>query len=298
VNPDPHFAARLAESADRVTVALDALLPRATGPESRLMSAMRYASLGGGKRIRPFFTMETGAMFGADETSTLRAACAIELVHCYSLVHDDLPCMDDDDMRRGQPTVHRAYDEATAVLAGDGLLSFAFEILADPDTHQDPGIRVALVHGLARASGPQGMVGGQMIDMVGTEVADDLAAVTRLQRLKTGALIGFAADAGAIIGRASDEARQAIARFTHDLGLAYQIADDLLDVEGTPEVAGKATGKDAAAGKATFVTLLGVEGARDRVRLLAHQARSHLAMFGERASYLVQSVEFVLDRNA
>jgi farnesyl diphosphate synthase len=294
---DAAFASRLSNTADRVTVALDALLPRATGPESRLMSAMRYAALGGGKRMRPFFTLETGALFGADETSLLRAACAIECIHCYSLVHDDLPCMDDDDMRRGQPTLHRAFDEATAVLAGDALLTFAFEILADVDTHQDPAVRAALVLGLAKASGPLGMVGGQMIDMVGTEVADDLAAVTRMQRLKTGALIGFSADAGALLGRASDDSRQAIARFTHDLGLAYQIADDLLDIEGSPEVVGKNTGKDVEAGKATFVTLLGVEGARDRVRLLAAQAKSHLAMFGERATYLVQSVDFVLNRD-
>jgi farnesyl diphosphate synthase len=288
----------LEETADRVTVALDHLIPRAQGPESRLMSAMRYAALGGGKRLRPFFTLETGRMFGVDERALLRAACAIECVHVYSLIHDDLPCMDDDDLRHGKPTVHKAYDEATAVLAGDGLLTLAFEILADVETHPDPSIRCQLVLRLAQAGGAQGMVGGQMIDMAARALGDDLTAVTRMQRLKTGALISVSVEAGAILGRASDEARTSLHAYAHDLGLAYQIADDLIDVEGDPLHAGKTLGKDANQGKATFVTLLGVEGARERVRLLAQQAKGHLLGFGDRARNLVDVVDHALIRRA
>jgi farnesyl diphosphate synthase len=292
----PTIVEKLEETADRVTVALDHLIPRAHGPESRLMSAMRYAALGGGKRLRPFFTLETGRMFGVDERALLRAACAIECVHTYSLIHDDLPCMDDDDLRHGRPTVHKAYDEATAVLAGDGLLTLAFEILADVETHADPSIRCALVVRVAQASGAQGMVGGQMIDMTARELGDDLAAVTRMQRLKTGALISCAVEAGLILGRASDDARASMHAYAHDLGLAYQIADDLIDVEGDVASAGKAVGKDANLGKATFVTLLGVEGARERVRLLAAQCKAHLVGFGERAASLRDVVDHALIR--
>ncbi|MET0545388.1 MAG: polyprenyl synthetase family protein [Caulobacterales bacterium] len=296
-SPD-EFGRRLQETADRVTAALDHLIPRAAGPEARLMSAMRYSALSGGKRIRPFFVLEAGRLFGADEQGLLRVACAIESVHTYSLIHDDLPCMDDDDLRRGRPTAHKAYDEATAILSGDALLTLAFEILAEPDTDPEPQIRCELIRCLAEAAGARGMVGGQMMDMVGNELHNDLAAVTRMQRLKTGALISHAADAGAIMGRASQEARQALQRFTHDLGLAFQIADDLMDAVGTSDEAGKAVGKDAARGKANFVTILGVDGAKDRIRLLGSQARSHLAMFGSRAKTLAQSIDFVIDRRA
>jgi farnesyl diphosphate synthase len=288
---------RIAETADRVTVALDALIPRVQGPEAQLMSAMRYAALGGGKRLRPFFTLESGRLFGVDERGLLRAACALECIHIYSLVHDDLPCMDDDAMRHGKPTVHRAYDEATAVLAGDALQTLAFEILADPQTHADPGVRCHLVMRFAEAAGARGMVGGQMMDMIAHEIGNDIAAVTRMQRLKTGALISCALEAGAIMGRASDDARAALHAFAHDLGLAYQIVDDLLDAEGDAGVMGKSARKDSDAGKATFVTLLGLDGARERVRLLADQARAHLGGFGARAHYLRDAVELVLMRS-
>lgn len=292
------FDAAIDEARLAVEAMLDALLPRPEGPEARVAEAMRYAIMAGGKRFRPFLVCESASLFGVHKGAALRAAAAIECVHTYSLVHDDLPCMDDDDLRRGLPTVHRKFDEATAVLAGDALLTFAFEILADTDTHELAEVRIDLVRRLALASGARGMVGGQMIDLASEGKAVDIGAITRLQQLKTGALIAFSCEAGAVLGRAPRERRHALRAYAHDMGLAFQIADDILDVEGEAASLGKATGKDAEAGKATFVSILGVDRARDQARMLSEQAIQHLDLFDEKADLLRQAARFVINRQS
>jgi len=290
------FNDRLENIADKVTVALDALIPPVAGPEGQLLSAMRYAALGNGKRIRPFFVLECGRLFDINERSLLRVASAVECIHAYSLIHDDLPCMDDDDLRRGRPSVHKAYDEGIAVLAGDALQSLAFEIISDEATHTGPKVRAELIHKLAVASGARGMAGGQAIDVSVKNNTLEMPLIARMQRMKTGALFQFSAEAGAIMAGASSDAFAALSGFAHDLGLAYQIADDLLDVEGKASETGKAVGKDAGQGKASFVLALGPEQARGRARMLAGQAKAHLDFFGKNASILRQSVDFVIER--
>ncbi|MAY68543.1 MAG: farnesyl-diphosphate synthase [Rhodospirillaceae bacterium] len=292
------FQTALGENAKQVTDMLDALMPLTDTPEARVVDAMRYASLAGGKRVRPFLVTQSAALFGVDSTSALRAAAAVEMVHCYSLVHDDLPAMDNDDLRRGQPTCHIKFDEATAILAGDALLTKAFEVLAAPQTHSDARVRADLVLALAKAAGDHGMVGGQMMDLWAEQNDLNVAQITRLQRMKTGDLIAVSAEAGAILGKASEEARSALHAYAHDIGLAFQIADDLLDVEGDAALVGKATGKDADANKATFVSLLGVDKARQQAAMLSEQAAGHLEMFGEKADLLKELARFIVERRA
>ena len=293
------LADALAETTRLVDATLDKILAVPAGPEARVFEAMRYSALAPGKRLRPFLVLASSRLFMVHRRSALQVAAAIEMVHSYSLIHDDLPAMDDSDLRRGRATCHKQFDEATAVLAGDGLLTHAFEVLADPDTHGDPTVRCELVSALAQAAGAQGMVGGQMIDLLAEKALSlDIGAITRLQRMKTGAIIAFSCEAGAILGKAAPELRTALRGYAHDLGLAFQIADDLLDVEGDSAATGKPTGSDAAAGKATFVSILGVERARSQAELLVRQAVAHLDPFEERAELLRQAARFVVDRRA
>ena len=293
------FAEALAEAARLTDALIDRLLVLPEGPEVRVLQAMRYSALAPGKRLRPFLVLAGAQLFSVARRSALQAAVAVELVHSYSLIHDDLPAMDDSDLRRGRPTCHKEFDEATAILAGDALLTYAFEVLADPDTHGDPGVRCELVRALAQAAGPAGMVGGQMIDLLAEHDSSlDIGAITRLQRLKTGALIAFSCEAGAILGKATPEARLALRGYAHDLGLAFQIADDLLDVEGSAAETGKPVGSDSAAGKATFVSILGVERARSQAKLLIEQAVAHLDLFQQKAELLRQAANFVVNRRA
>jgi farnesyl diphosphate synthase len=291
------FAAVLAASADATQRALDSLLDEETSEISRLLSAMRYAALAPGKRLRPFFVIETARLFGVKPGQALRVGAALECVHCYSLIHDDLPAMDNDDLRRGLPTLHRAFDEATAILAGDALLTLAFEIMADPRTHDDPAIRAALVLELAKAAGKDGMAGGQMRDLEAERQATrDLRSVTAMQAMKTGALFRFACRAGAILGRALREEEVALARYADAVGLAFQIADDILDVESSSDALGKAAGKDSAANKATFVALMGLEDAKSRAAALVSEAKDALALFGPRAAILSAAADFIITR--
>lgn len=298
VNTGSGLTRALANSAEVVESTLDYLLPIPEGAEARLAEAMRYATLGGGKRLRAFLVMQTASLFSVSETCAARVAASIEMLHAYSLVHDDLPAMDDDDLRRGKPSTHKAFDEATAILAGDALQCRAFEVLAEPDTHSDPQARCELVAALGAASGSRGMAGGQMIDMVTEGLTLDGPAVTRLQALKTGRLIQFSCEAGAILGRAQSHQRHLLAAYGRDLGAAFQIADDLLDVEGDSAEIGKTAGKDVAAGKATMVAVLGVEMARAHADALAKQAANHLDGFGEKASLLRDLAAYVVQRRS
>lgn len=286
----------LAATSAAVERIMEPVLAVPEGPEARVVEAMRYAFFSGGKRLRPFLVLASAELFGVDRQQALRVAGAVECVHCYSLIHDDLPAMDDDDMRRGQPTVHKAFDEATAILAGDSLMTLAFELLADANTHADPNVRLALISALAKASGHHGMVGGQMIDLSANDHELGEAEVYRLQQMKTGALISFSSEAGGIMGHASPQAQASLQGYARDLGLAFQIADDLLDVEGSPEEVGKATQKDADAGKATLVGIMGVERARNQAEILANQAIEHLSDFDDKAALLRAVAHFAIFR--
>jgi len=290
------FPAALAQAAQMTDVALDKLLVVPPDLESRVYQAMRYSALAPGKRLRPFLVLAGAHLFGVAERCALQVAAAIEMVHAYSMIHDDLPAMDNSDLRRGRPTCHKQFDDATAILAGDGLLTTAFEVLADSDTHGDPAVRCELVAALAGAAGAAGMVGGQMIDLIAEHQTLDIGAITRLQRMKTGALIAFSCEAGAILAKAPHELRTALRGYAHDLGLAYQIADDLLDVEGSAAETGKPVGADIAAGKATFVSILGITRARAQAELLIRQAMAHLDLFEQRAELLREAARFVITR--
>jgi farnesyl diphosphate synthase len=307
-NDTPRFTDRLAGTARDIETLLDRLLsPMAISSETtrppRLVAAMRHAALDGGKRLRPFLVVETAALFDVDRTGALMAGAALELIHCYSLVHDDLPAMDNDDLRRGRPTVHKAFDDATAILAGDALLTLAFDVMARTEVHADAAVRIALVLELARASGLGGMAGGQMLDLAAEGRFDSKRALSEkeiitLQAMKTGALIRFACNAGAILGKAEPAERKSIAQYGSAIGQAFQIADDLLDVEGDAKTLGKAAGKDAAAGKATLVATLGVDKARDRLNGLVEEANSALASFGEKSDTLRAAARFIAERRA
>jgi farnesyl diphosphate synthase len=305
---EAEFVTRLTEIAAATESVLERLLGDAPLPgervrPQRLVEAMRYATLGGGKRFRPFLVVESASLFGVPRERSLMAGAALECIHCYSLVHDDLPAMDNDDLRRGRPTAHKKFDQATAILAGDSLLTLAFDIASRVETHPDPAIRVALVIALARASGLGGMAGGQMLDLAaegrfGDAAPLGLADVEELQAMKTGALLRFGCLAGAILGAAKDAERQALDRFGAIVGEAFQIADDLLDVEGDPATVGKATGKDAGAHKATTVSILGVERAKQKLFGLVAEAETTLAPFGARAAILKAAARFVAERRA
>lgn len=290
---EPHLKA----FAGRIETWLDHLLPAREAGAPRLVEAMRYALLAPGKRLRPFFVAESARLFGVDERQALQTGAAIECVHCYSLVHDDLPAMDDDDLRRGRPTLHRAFDEATAILAGDALLTFAFEILSAEATHPDASVRAELIAELAKAAGAAGMAGGQMLDLEAesTRIAD-IDRIITLQAMKTGALFRFACRSGAIMGKAGLSERQALTLYADKVGLAFQIADDILDVEASSATLGKTAGKDQVAGKATFVDLLGLAGARAEARKLIAEAKDAMHMFGDKAHVFAAAADYVVGR--
>ncbi len=298
MNPAPaDLRTAMNEVAAEIDQGFDTLLAVPPDGRARLYEAMRYAAIGGGKRIRPLLVMAACQLFHVARARALRVGLAVECIHVYSLIHDDLPAMDDDDMRRGKPSVHRAFGEASAILAGDSLHALAFEILADVETHEDPFARLELVTELARAAGPAGMAGGQMMDLTAADAAIDLNAVTRLQHLKTGALFGWCLEAGAIMGGVPPEGRTGLRGYARDVGLAFQIADDLLDAEGEEAKTGKRVGKDGERGKETFVSLLGAGRARQQANMLAEQALQYLASFGAEADLLRAIARFAVERD-
>ena len=290
------FSETIKETAGLVEEALDQFLPSSEGPLGRVADAMRWGALDGGKRLRPFLVVAAADIFGAPRARSVRVGCAVEMIHCYSLIHDDLPAMDDSDLRRGRPSVHKKYDDATAILAGDALLTQAFEILAEDATHPDGDVRCAIALELARASGKAGMVGGQMIDIYAEQKSFDLAGVTQLQRLKTGALIRFSAVAGGIVGEGTKDDVAALAAYSEDLGLAFQIVDDILDATSDAEALGKPAGQDAEMDKATFIKLLGMDGAKSKAAELVECCKAHLDRFGEKAGPLKGAADFVFER--
>ena len=294
---DDLLKSSLAQVQQDIDSAFDAYLPVPDDSRARLVKAMRHATIGGGKRVRPLLVVAVADLYRVDRSAAIAAGCAVEAIHSYSLIHDDLPCMDDDELRHGKPTVHRAFDEATAVLAGDALHALAFDILTQNDVSSDPFVRSELVSVLARASGHEGMAGGQVMDMAAEEQDYDLRHVTRLQQLKTGALLGASVEMGAILGRVPPEGRGHLRAYARDIGLAFQIADDLLDVEGDEALAGKALRKDGEQGKATFVTLMGAEKAREQARALVDQAVGHLSGHGSDAQLLEALARFVVERD-
>lgn len=287
----------LAQIAQEIDAEFEQLLPIPADARAKLYEAMRHAAIGGGKRLRPLLLAATARLYNVEHQLALRVGAAVESIHVYSLIHDDLPCMDDDDLRRGRPTVHKAFDEATAVLAGDSLHALAFEILSDPATHPDPFTRNELTACLAKASGPDGMAGGQMMDLAAEGQQFDLQTITRLQALKTGALIAASVEMGAILGHVPPEGRTHLKGYAQDIGLAFQIADDILDVEGDPELAGKALGKDAEAGKGTFVSVMGLERAKEQAEILVAQAVSHLDSYGSEADLLRSIAHYISQRD-
>lgn len=289
---------RMKAAAAAVERALETILPPAHGLHARIFEAMRYATFAGGKRLRPFLVIESAGLFGIAPAAAVRTAAAIEVLHTYSLVHDDLPAMDDDDLRRGRPTTHKAFDEATAILTGDALLTIAFEILADPATHASSDVRIALTARLAAAAGAEGMIGGQMIDMLAAQENFGHDDILLLQRLKTGQLFEFSCEAGAILGQAGETDRKALRAYAHDMGLVFQITDDLLDVTSTAEKTGKAVGKDAEAGKATLVSIYGIEGARKEAAAISGRAAAALAPYGEKADALLALLPYLLERES
>ena len=287
----------LADVAAEIDRRFDTLLSVPDDPRADLYRAMRHAAIGGGKRLRPLLVFATAGLFGVDRNCAATVATAIECIHVYSLIHDDLPAMDDDDMRHGKPAAHKAFGEATAILAGDCLHALAFELLSDEAAHPDPFVRIELVADLSRAAGPSGMAGGQMMDLEAEKSSFDLPTVTRLQAMKTGALIACAVEAGAILGRLPPEGRKGLRGYARDIGLAFQIADDLLDAEGDAELAGKALRKDVAAGKQTFLSLLGIDRARAQAAMLVDQSIEHLRQYGPEADLLRDVARYILQRD-